>query len=133
MKESRSIKISPPHTYLYKLTYLRIYIIIYMEQCSVGIFVINPCQSTLTLAKFMNFALHIAKKETGWWQYLGSDKSRGWKFEWKKMFQISPTGSQEHYPGAVCTEGRWYGLWPPGYCRDMSIFKESVVILVLPT
>lgn len=48
----------------------RISIIIYMGKCLTGVFVINPCQSTLTLVKFMNSVLHMAKMEKGDGEFL---------------------------------------------------------------
>lgn len=76
MKESQEIQISFPHIYLYKRILSRIYIIIYVGKGSAGIFVINLCQSTLTLAKFMNFVLHMVKKEREIWLFPKSDESR---------------------------------------------------------
>lgn len=35
------------------------------RKCLTGVFVINPCQSTLTLVKFMDSVLHLAKMEKG--------------------------------------------------------------------
>ena len=55
---------------------------------SAGILVINLCQSTLTLAKFMNFVLHMVKKEIERWLFPKSDKSRYWKYEWKKILDF---------------------------------------------
>lgn len=41
-----------------------------MGKCLTGVFVINPCQSTLTLVKFMNSVLHMAKMEKGDGEFL---------------------------------------------------------------
>lgn len=77
-----------------------------MGKCPAWIFVIYPCQSTLTVVKFMSFVLHMVKKETERWRFPKSHKSRHWKLESKKIawFPLERgTFEYQHYekPGVL--------------------------------